>query len=311
MELISKKPILISIVGPTAIGKTALSIKIANFFSTEIISADSRQFYKEMSIGTAVPTSEELAAAPHHFIQNRSIFEDYSVGDFERDAIDTLDQLFQKKDIVVMVGGSGLYVDAVTKGLDHFPEIPSEIRKQLNNEFQNKGIEFLQKELKKIDPEYYQRVDLQNQHRLIRAIEVYRTTGLPYFSYLNKEKPARKFETIYIGLTADREIIYNRINQRVDIMMHEGLLEEAKQLLPNKDLNALQTVGYRELFRYFDGEINKEFAVEEIKKNTRRFAKRQGTWFRKNSDIQWFDFDDNFSEIISFIKKKRPDLDVS
>lgn len=311
MEPLSCKPLLVCILGPTAIGKTAVSIKIASTFSSEIISADSRQFYKEMSIGTAVPSAEELAAAPHHFIQNRSIFEEYNVGDFEKDAIKKLDELFLKNNIVVMVGGSGLYIDAVTKGLDSFPEIPSEIREELNNQFHKEGIETLQKQLKEVDPEYYQKVDIQNQHRIIRALEVFKTTGLPYSSYLNKEKPARKFDTIYIGLTAEREIIYNRINNRVDIMMHEGLLEEAKSLFTHKNLNALQTVGYRELFSYFDDEFTKEFAVEEIKKNTRRFAKRQGTWFRKNTEIQWFDFNEDYSKIISFIKKKRPELDVS
>ena len=257
MESTSKRPILICIIGPTAIGKTALSIKIATTFSSEIISADSRQFYKEMSIGTAVPSVEKLAVVPHHFIQNRSIFEEYSVGDFEKDAIKKLDELFLKNNIVVMVGGSGLYVDAVTKGLDSFPEIPSKIREELNNQFLEKGIETLQKELKEVDPEYFQKVDIQNQHRIIRALEVFKTTGLPYSSYLNKEKPARKFETIYIGLTADREIIYNRINKRVEIMIDEGLLEEAKSLYTHKSLNALQTVGYRELFSYFDGDFTK------------------------------------------------------
>lgn len=311
MESSSNKPLLICIVGPTAIGKTALSIKIAQAFSSEIISADSRQFYKEMTIGTAVPTSEELVAAPHHFIQDRSIFEDYSVGDFERDALKKLDDLFQKNNTVVMVGGSGLYVDAVTKGLDTFPEIPSEVRETLNKRFESEGIEVLQKLLKEIDPEYYKKVDLQNQHRIIRALEVYESTGQAYSTFLNKEKPARKFDTLYIGLTADREIIYNRINLRVDIMMLEGLLDEAKNLYPNKSLNALQTVGYRELFRYFDGDFTKEFAVEEIKKNTRRFAKRQGTWFRKNSKIKWFEYDEDYSDIIGYIKKKRPKLDVS
>ncbi|MFT4697190.1 MAG: tRNA dimethylallyltransferase [Flavobacteriaceae bacterium] len=311
METHAGKPILICIVGPTAIGKTALSIKLATTFSSEIISADSRQFYKEMRIGSAVPSPEELASTPHHFIQDRSIFKNYSVGDFEKDAIERLDELFLKNEIVVMVGGSGLYLDAVTKGLDSFPEIPSEIREDLNILFEKEGLETLQKELKKVDPKYFQKVDIQNQHRIIRALEVYRATGLPYSTYLNKEKPARNFETIYIGLSADREIIYNRINQRVDIMMKEGLLEEAKGLHPNKHLNALKTVGYRELFSYFDGDITKDFAVEEIKKNTRRFAKRQGTWFRKNAEIQWFNYELDVSEIIAFIKKKRPNLDVS
>ncbi|PHS64813.1 MAG: tRNA (adenosine(37)-N6)-dimethylallyltransferase MiaA [Flavobacterium sp.] len=299
---LQNKKYLICIVGPTAIGKTALSIKIANHFSTEIISADSRQFYKEMSIGTAVPSSEELAVAHHHFIQNRSIFEDYSVGDFERDAILLLDKLFEKHRIVVMVGGSGLYVDAVIKGLDKFPEVSEEIKKNLVSKFETNGIEPLQKELKQKDPIYFEKVDLQNHHRIIRALGVCRAQEFPYSSFLRTEKPPRNFKTIFIGLTAERELIYKRINQRVDIMLEEGLIEEAKTLHQHKSLNALQTVGYRELFSYFEDNFSKEQAIEEIKKNTRRFAKRQGTWFRKNDAIKWFDHQTNISEVINFIE---------
>lgn len=299
-----KKPLLVCIVGATAIGKTSLAIKVANAFSTEIISADSRQFYKEMSIGTAVPTAEELAAAPHHFIQNKSIFEDYSVGDFEREALLKLDQLFQKHQIVVMVGGSGLYVDAVVKGLDSFPTVPSAIRESLNKDLKEKGIEVLQRELAQADPEYFLKVDSSNPHRLIRALEIFRSTGNPYSSYLNKNNGERKFNTIFIGLTAEREIIYNRINMRVDNMIADGLLEEAEKLAPYKDLNALQTVGYREMFQHFEGILTKEQAIEEIKKNTRRFAKRQGTWFRKNDAIEWFTYTSEPSEIVSYINEK-------
>lgn len=295
------KPLLICVIGPTAIGKTALAIKIAKHFSTEIISADSRQFYKEMAIGTAVPNKEELAEIAHHFIQNRSVFEDYSVGDFERDSLEFLNSFFKTKDAIVMVGGSGLYIDAVIKGLDKFPEVPIKIIEELKVEFENHGIEPLQRELLKKDPFYYNKVDLQNQHRVIRALGVCRSQELPYSSFLNTAKEPRIFNTIYIGLTADREIIYNRINQRVDIMMKEGLENEARNLHAHKDLNALKTVGYRELFNYFEGEYSKEFAVEEIKKNTRRFAKRQGTWFRKNKDILWFDYKTKSSDIINNI----------
>jgi tRNA dimethylallyltransferase len=300
----SKKPLLICIVGPTAIGKTSLAIEIAKAFSTEIISADSRQFYKEMKIGTAVPSSEELDAVPHHFIQNKSIFDDYSVGDFEREALLKLDTLFQKHKSVLMVGGSGLYVDAVVRGLDEFPEVPSEIREQLNTELKSSGIETLQKELKAVDPVYFQKVDIHNPHRLIRALEIHRSSGRSYTSFLKKEESNRSFETLYIGLTAARELIYNRINERVDTMISEGLIEEAKLLFPNKERNALQTVGYRELFQYFEGDFTKEKAIEEIKKNTRRFAKRQGTWFRKNEQIHWFDYTIPASEIIDFIKER-------
>jgi len=300
----TSKPTLISVVGPTAIGKTALAIKIANHFSTEILSADSRQFYKEMKIGTAVPSTEELAAAPHHFIQHKSIFDTYTVGDFERETLKTLDGLFREKDVMVLVGGSGLYVKAVNKGLDKFPDVPSHIRNDLNIELETKGIKRLQTELKEVDPEQFSKIDQDNPRRVIRALEVYRASGKPYSSYLNKSDFKRNFNSIYVGLTADRAKIYDRINQRVDFMMTEGLLEEAKKLHPNKNLNALQTVGYRELFEYFEGKRSLEETVSEIKKNTRRFAKRQLTWFKKNEDIQWFDYDTPPEEIIAKIKAK-------
>ena len=300
------KKILICIVGPTAIGKTALSIKIANHFSTEIISADSRQFYKEMNIGTAVPSSKELKSVKHHFIQNKSIFEDYNVGSFEKDAIQLLGNLFKINPITVMVGGSGLYIDAIIKGLDKFPEVSQEIRIALNNDYKKLGIEFLQEELKQKDPTYYHKVDLQNHHRVIRALEVCRSQKLPYSSFLKSENKTREFETIFIGLQAERFLVYNRINLRVDMMIDKGLIKEAKELLPHKNLNALQTVGYKELFKYFEGSTTKKEAIEEIKKNTRRFAKRQGTWFRKNEKINWFDYTTKSSEIIQFIENILP-----
>ncbi|KJJ39532.1 tRNA (adenosine(37)-N6)-dimethylallyltransferase MiaA [Aequorivita vladivostokensis] len=300
----SKKPLLICVVGATAIGKTSLAVKLAQAFSTEIISADSRQFFKEMTIGTAVPSKQELSAAPHHFIQNKSIFEAYSVGDFERDAIALLENLFKKNQIVIMVGGSGLYVDAVVKGLDNFPKVPSEIREQLNLELNEKGLEALQNELRNADPVYFEKVDIQNPHRVIRALEIYRATGKPYSSFLKKENIQRDFNTLFIGLTVNREIIYERINHRVDTMIKEGLIDEAKSLFQYKEENALQTVGYRELFEYFEGKISLEEAILEIKKNTRRFAKRQNTWFKKNEAIHWFDYDTEVSEIINFINEK-------
>jgi len=299
--------ILLSVVGPTAIGKTKLAISLAQHFKTEIISADSRQFFKEMRIGTAVPTAEELKQAKHHFIQHISIFDSYSVGDFERDALLLLDQLFKEKNIVVMVGGSGLYTKAVTQGLDDFPKVDPKIREQLNQEFKEKGIESLQNELKKRDPDYYSSVDLNNPHRLIRALEVCRETNAPYSSFLSKNKKKRPFKTITIGIEADRALIYDRINQRVDLMVEEGLVEEAKLLERNKELNALQTVGYRELFTYFENneksEVNSadkelNFALEEIKKNTRRFAKRQLTWFKKNKETIWVSNDADFQELL-------------
>lgn len=301
----NSKPLLITVVGPTAIGKTALAIQIASYFSTEIISADSRQFYKEMCIGTAVPSSEELLAVPHHFIQNKSIQDEYSVGDFEVEALAKLDQLFKKHSVVVMVGGSGLYVDAVLKGLDQFPKIAPEIRAMLNEEYATTGIIPLQQELQQVDPAYYKEVDIQNHHRLIRALEIHRGTGTPYSSFLNHTPKERNFNSLLIGLTAEREVIYDRINQRVDIMIADGLKSEAKSLLSHKKLNALQTVGYRELFQYFDGTWDLDVAVSEIKKNTRRFSKRQLTWFNKNESITWFDYRTAASDVIRFVKTKQ------
>ena len=300
-----KKPLLVVVMGPTAIGKTSLAISIAKFFSSEVISADSRQFFKEMSVGTAVPSENELAEVPHHFIQNKSIFDKYSVGDFEREAIQKLTELFKNNDLVVMVGGSGLYVDAVIKGLDHFPNVHPSIRKELNNELEAHGLQQLQQELQAADPGHYKKVDHNNPHRVIRALEIFRATGKPYSSFLKDENVPRNFDTLQIGLTAKRSTVYDRINTRVDQMMTNGLLEEAKKLYKHRDLNAMQTVGYRELFQYFDGTLSLDTAIEEIKKNTRRFAKRQGTWFRKNPDIHWFDSSEDHQTIIEFITQRK------
>ena len=294
---IKNKKTLLTIVGPTAIGKTSLAIDLALHFGTEIISCDSRQFFKEMSIGTAVPSAEELAQVKHHFIQHKSIFEPYSVGDFERDAITLLTELFQRNDVVIMVGGSGLYADAVLYGLDDFPEVSTEIRNELNTHYQVQGIAYLQTKLKDLDPIQYERMDIQNPQRMLRALEVCIASGKPYSSFLNKKKILRDFTNLTIGLTAEREVVYERINRRVELMLEDGLLIEAQRLFPYKELNALQTVGYRELFDFFEGKISLDFAIEEIKKNTRRFAKRQYTWFRKNKDIHWFEISqlDNLS----------------
>lgn len=295
---------LITIVGPTAIGKTSLSIALAQHFNCDIISCDSRQFFKEMQIGTAVPTVEELTAAQHHFIQNKSIFENYTVGEYEKDAISKLNELFLTNDYVVMVGGSGLYVDAVLKGFDDFPEIDFSVREEVTSNYEKLGIEYLQTELEKRDPNYFEVVAKENPQRMMRALEVCIGSGKPYSSFLNQKKNARNFTPILIGLEAERSINYDRINHRVDFMLEEGLLAEAEILFPYKDLNALQTVGYRELFSYFEGEISLEFAIEEIKKNTRRFAKRQLTWFKRNEDTTWFDYLTYRKKIIEFIKLK-------
>jgi len=295
---------LINIVGPTGIGKTALSIKLANHYNTEIISSDSRQFFKEMTIGTAVPDIEELQAAKHHFIQHISIKNNYNVGKYEKDAIAKLDTLFKKHDFLIMVGGSGLYSNAVINGLDDFPEVDSKIRDNLNEELNTKGIDTLQNKLKLLDPKSYNTIAIDNPQRLIRALEICIGSGKPYSSFLAKEKKPRSFKTIEIGLKADRDIIYNRINKRVDIMMENGLLDEVKSLLPHKNLNALNTVGYKELFNYLENEWTLEFAISEIKKNTRRFAKRQLTWYRKNESIKWFDYLSDPKDIITYLNEK-------
>ena len=301
---------LITIIGPTAIGKTSLSIALAQHFGCTIISCDSRQFFEEMKIGTAVPSDIELATATHHFIQNKSIFESYSVGDFEQEALAKLDELFQKNNIQIMVGGSGLYVEAVLKGFDDFPDIDDSVRAEINAKFDALGIDYLQQELQELDSEYYQKLQsenpqtLQNPQRMKRFVEVCIGSGKPYSSFIGKRKNVRNFTPIVIGLEADREIMYDRINQRVDIMLNEGLLAEAQALYPNKHLNALQTVGYRELFDYFDEKSSLDFAIEQIKMNTRRFAKRQITWFKRTENVSWFDYLSDRKEIIKTIESQ-------
>ena len=299
---------LITIIGPTAIGKTSLSIALAQHFGCAIISCDSRQFFKEMRIGTAVPSSDELAATTHHFIQNKSIFENFTVGDFEKEAIAKLDELYQSNDFVILVGGSGLYVDAILKGFDAFPDIDAVVREEVTANYEKYGISYLQEQLELLDSNYFQKISLenpqtlQNPQRMMRFVEVCIGTGKPYSSFLNQTKNNRNFTPIVIGLEAERTVMYERINQRVDIMLNEGLLTEAEQLYPHKELNALQTVGYRELFTYFDGECTLDFTIEEIKKNTRRFSKRQLTWFKRTENAKWFDYLTDRNEIIAFIK---------
>lgn len=295
------KKYLIVIAGPTAIGKTKTAIALAKHFQSEIIAADSRQFYKEMNIGTAVPSLQEINTVPHHFVQHRSIFDAYNVGDFEKDTLLLLEEKFKKHTLLFMVGGSGLYIDAVVKGLDDFPNIEPQIKESLQKQFFDLGIKPLQQQLQQLDPNYFAKVDQNNAHRLIRALEVCIGTGQPYSSYLGKKQSPRNFNVIKIGLTADRNFLYDQINQRVDNMIQDGLIQEAKQLYEYRKLNALQTVGYKELFNYFDQLCTLDEAIAEIKKNTRRYAKRQLTWLRKDQSIKWFEYPFQAAAIITHI----------
>lgn len=283
---------LIVIAGPTASGKTAAAIQLAQYYNTVIVSADSRQFFREMSIGTAKPTEAELATAPHYFINSHSITEPFSVGDFERQCMQLLDDLFKKHDVVILVGGSGLYIKAITEGFDELPTADPDIRDRLNTELAANGIESLQERLKDADPSYYAEVDINNPQRVIRALEVYEATGNPISSYRKSTINKRPFNIIKFGLDMPREKLYDRINQRVDIMVKDGLVEEVAALTPYRSYNALNTVGYSELFNYFDGKTDVDTALAAIKQNTRRFAKRQLTWFRKDKEIIWMDAGD-------------------
>ncbi|PDS24899.1 tRNA (adenosine(37)-N6)-dimethylallyltransferase MiaA [Flavobacterium branchiophilum] len=300
------KKILV-IVGPTAIGKTALAIQLAQFYNCKIISCDSRQFYKEMTIGTAVPSKEELDAVEHYFIQNKSIFEKYTVGDYEKEAINLITSLHKTDDYVIVVGGSGLYVSAILNGFDAFPEISNTVREKVKLAFGLYGIGYLVEQLQIFDFEYYEKIKtenpqtLQNPQRMMRFVEVCLGTGQSYSSFLNRKATQRAFESIVIGLEAERSVLYDRINQRVDLMVGAGLEAEALQLHEYQSLNALQTVGYKEFFDYFEGKISREFAIEEIKKNTRRFSKRQLTWFKKMDYVHWFDYLTSTKNIIEHI----------
>ena len=272
---------LITLSGPTACGKTALSIRIAKLLGAEIFSCDSRQFYKEMSIGTAVPSANELSAVPHHFIQHKSIQSPYSVGQFEADAMDALTNYFEDHDFAVLVGGSGLYMHAVVEGIDKFPDVPEEIRTKLGERLKGNGLEDLQQELQTLDPEHYQKMDIQNPSRVLRALGVSLAAGQPYSSFLGQQKAKRPFAVLPLTVDIPRAILYDRINQRVDQMINAGLLQEAQTLYPHRNLNALQTVGYQEVFDFFDQKINLDEAIFQIKQHTRHYAKRQMTWIRK------------------------------
>ena len=293
--------VLICIGGPTGIGKTTWAIRLARHYGAEILSADSRQFYREIPKGTASPTPAEQEQAPHHFVGHLSVHDPYTVGDFRRDALECLRSLYKTHDIALLVGGSGLYLDAVTRGLDEFPEVEPRIRRELNALWRDQGLWALQEMLREKDPAYFSRVDRQNPHRLIRALEVSLVAGRPYSSFLGKRKAPDFFRTIRLGIDAPRETVYQRIEQRVQAMVSAGLEKEARALYPYRHLNALQTVGYQELFAYFDGTYDRATALEEIAKNTRRFAKRQLTWFRKDPDIHWIPYDAPLEKAIEYV----------
>lgn len=294
----TKSKTLIVIVGPTAIGKTGLSIKLAKEFNCEILSADSRQFYQEMAIGTAKPTKAEMGDIQHHFVGHISIQDQFTAGQFERAAINQLSEIFKEQDYAILVGGSGLFINAVCHGLDDIPS-SNEIREQLAKEYEQNGLAKLQDELKRVDPAYFQEVDTQNPHRVIRALETYRTSGKPYSSFRNLSKKERPFNIVWVGLNLDREKVYKNINKRVDIMLEAGLVEEVKSLEKYKNLNCLKTVGYQE---FYQNPNDLERAVELVKQNTRRFAKRQITFFKRNKEIQWFE-PNQLTEIVNYIHK--------
>ena len=291
---------LITISGQTASGKTNLSIRLAQNLNCSIISCDSRQFYKEMSIGTAVPSKLELSKANHYFIHHKSVKDNYTVGDFQNDALKLIENLFKKDDYIILTGGSGMYMDAIVNGIDKFPKIKLGVRELLNEKHNSGGILFLKNKLKELDPEYYDIVDVNNHRRLIRALEVCISTGKPYSSFLNKKNKKYDFESVNFGIKVDRELLYKKINYRVDKMISNGLIKEAKALLKLKGLNPLNTVGYKELFEYFEGNLTKSQAVEKIKQNTRRYAKRQMTWL-KNKNLIWVKNNIEIDEIKRFI----------
>lgn len=290
---------LIVVVGPTGIGKSAISIQLATHYHSEIISADSRQVFRELSIGTAVPSPEELSAVPHHFIQTKSIHEYYNVSSFETEVLELLGRLFQSKNPLILSGGSMLYVDTVCKGIDDIPTVDPAIREEVIEWFAKNGLEALQKKVRQIDPEYYEIADLNNAKRLLHAVEIYQMTGKPISSFRKNTLKERPFRIIKIGLNQERKILYDRINRRVDQMMEIGLLDEARSVYPFRDLNSLNTVGYKELFAYFDGDCSLEDAVDRIKANSRKYARKQLTWYRRDPEIRWFE-PEQIQEIINY-----------
>jgi tRNA dimethylallyltransferase len=298
------KPLLVIIGGPTGIGKTTTAIKIARYFNTEILSSDSRQFFKEMSIGTAVPSKPELQSVPHHFIHNLSVKESYNASQYEEDSLTLLREKFKSHSVIVMVGGSGLYIDAVCRGIDYLPTIPPDVRKKYDDLYLEKGIEEIRFQVKTIDPAYYEKVDKQNHKRMLKALEVYDITGLPYSTFLKNKEKERDFDTLLIVLDMNREELYSKINKRVDLMIEEGLEEEARSVIPYRNSTPLKTVGYKELFEYFDGNITFDEAITQIKNHTRAYARRQLTWFRRYKEAHWFS-PTQTEEIINLIQSEK------
>ncbi len=294
---------LICVVGPTAVGKTTVSIKLAKVLEAEILSADSRQFYRELEIGTAKPSQKELDQVQHHFINNLSIHDTYDVGQYEREALSKLEDIFEENDVAVLVGGSGLFVNAVVFGMDDLPDVKPGVRDQLKSELENKGLAVLNEELKSTDPDYYEIVDIRNPQRIIRALEVIRSTGQPFSHFRKRQPTTRPFEVICIGLELNREDLYRTIDKRMDQMIDAGLFEEAGRFYPFKTLNALQTVGYSEIFGYLDGNYDRDEAIRLLKRNSRRYAKRQLTWFKRDEQTEWFD-PNNFNEVLSFLQSR-------
>ena len=293
---------LITIIGPTAIGKTTLAIKIANYFKTEIVSADSRQFYKEMNIGTAKPSTSELNSIKHHLINNKSVNDDYNIYDYEKDALKSIESIFNKNDIAILVGGSGLYINTVLYGLDEMPGISAEVRNSLYLDLELRGIKKLQEKLKLLDPSSYRSIDINNPRRLIRALEVSISTGKSYSSFLKKKKKKRDFNIIVLGMNQERLDLYKKINTRVDNMVESGLINEVKELYTLKGLNTLNTIGYSEVFNYIEDKYSLDECINEIKKNTRRYAKRQLTWFKSIDRVEWITPDYTFEKVIAYIK---------
>lgn len=301
------KNILIVIIGPTGIGKTGYSIDLARHLNCEILSADSRQFFKEMKIGTAPPSPEQLLEVKHHFVGFLPIDQYYSASIFEREVLDLLEKLFTKNPVAILTGGSTLYVDSICNGIDDIPDVDPEIRQKYMEKYLNEGIEGLRVALKLMDPVHYCQVDLKNHKRIMRALEICESTGRPYSSFLSGKRKARDFHVLKIGLRMERGELYDRINKRVDSMVEAGLEEEALSLLPKRHLNSLDTVGYKEFFGYFDGNYDRAHAIELIKRNSRRYAKRQITWWAKDGAIKWFDCSGN-EDFTSFIDNKLAEL---